>query len=54
MMGQREVDMPSSVSTSLSEDFLTGVPVGGNGCKHPFPGACDKGAVPKDSAAITS
>lgn len=54
IIGQRDVDIPNNVSTSLSDDFATGAPVGGKGCKQPFPGACDNGAVPKDNAAITS
>lgn len=53
MMGQRVVDMPSNVSMELSRD-CTGAPVGGSGCTELRPGACDNGAVPKESAAMTS
>lgn len=52
-MGQSVVEKPSNVSTELRGDVV-GESTGGNGIRQPVAGAVERGAVPKESAAITS
>lgn len=53
MIGHSVVAMPNNVSTLL-RDENSGAPMGGKGMRQPAAGAVDKGAVPKDNAAMTS
>lgn len=52
-MGHRVVEKPSNVSTDPRGDEL-GESTGGKGIRQPVGGAVERGAVPNESAAITS
>jgi hypothetical protein len=54
MMGHNDVAIPSKASTLPSGETAPRESRGGNGARHPWPGAVERGAVPNDRAAITS
>ena len=54
MMGQSVVAIPRSVSTLPTGDIAPCESRGGSGEREPRSGADEIGAVPKESAAMTS